>query len=403
MATYSPLLKLLFERTGRREKEYSLNAMKSMCAHLGHPERNFRSVHIAGTNGKGSVSLKIAEALKLSGSKVALYTSPHLLTFRERIKINGEMITEEEVATLLEILLEAEALLKLHLSFFELATLLAFLHFSHNKVDWAVIEVGLGGRLDATNVIHPELCVITSIGIDHAEILGTSLEEIAKEKGGILKKHTPVVLGPSVPLSPLLPLLEDTKAPLHQLRGIFSTFDEENSAISREALKLLHCPPSIIDQALLIRPPCRLEVIRAKNHAFEVILDVAHNEAGLKALFLSLDHLYGPKKWPLILGLSSSKDVHNCLAVAIQHASFIYLVAAKSPRAASTKTLTQELDNLSFQNYKACASISEALQNISSPCLIAGTFFIMKEARQSLGLVEPADLLDLNEAYTLQK
>lgn len=172
-----------------------LEVMQELMERLGHPEKSFKSIHIAGTNGKGSTAAFVASALRKAGYNVGLYTSPHLIRFNERIQVNGEEITDRELIYFIELVRKKieNAQDKLQATFFEFATAIAFLYFAHKKVDIAVIEVGMGGRLDATNVITPEVCVITNIGFDHEEHLGSGLLEIAREKAGIIKKHVPVV------------------------------------------------------------------------------------------------------------------------------------------------------------------------------------------------------------------
>lgn len=183
----------LFQQIGGAAYKEGLDNTLTLDEHFGHPHRSFATVHVAGTNGKGSCSHMLAAILQAAGYKVGLYTSPHLVDFRERIRINGEMIPEEEVCRFVET--ERAFFEPLHPSFFELTTALAFQYFASQKVDIAVIEVGLGGRLDCTNIIRPELAVITNISKDHTQFLGNTLAAIASEKAGIIKPHTPVVVG----------------------------------------------------------------------------------------------------------------------------------------------------------------------------------------------------------------
>ena len=156
---------------------------------LHYPDRSFTSIHVAGTNGKGSVCIKVARALEKAGYRTGLYTSPHISSFRERIRINGKMITEEAVESILPPLFKVIEEAGIPATFFEITTFLAFLYFAREKVDFAVLETGLGGRLDATNIVSPCLSVITSISLDHTEILGGSCEEIAHEKGGSSRRE----------------------------------------------------------------------------------------------------------------------------------------------------------------------------------------------------------------------
>ena len=183
----------MYQRQGAMAFKKDLGNSLELSAHLGHPEQKYPCVHVAGTNGKGSTSHMVASVLQEAGYRVGLYTSPHLKDFRERIKVNGELIPEEEVIRFIE---ENKTFLEQHsLSFFELTVGMAFDHFLREQVDIAVIEVGLGGRLDSTNIIRPMVSVITNIGLDHTQFLGDTLGEIAFEKGGIIKREVPVVIG----------------------------------------------------------------------------------------------------------------------------------------------------------------------------------------------------------------
>lgn len=198
---YQDTLKYLFERlpmfhrVGQAAYKNNLENTLKLDEIFGHPHRKFKTVHVAGTNGKGSVSHMLAAVFQAAGCKTGLYTSPHLKDFRERIKINGEMISEVEVVQWIEKYPVANNLWNLEPSFFELTVAMAFDFFAKNEVDIAIIEVGLGGRLDSTNIITPEISIITNIGFDHVNLLGDTLEKIAAEKAGIIKKNIPVVIG----------------------------------------------------------------------------------------------------------------------------------------------------------------------------------------------------------------
>lgn len=183
----------LFQNIGQGAYKEGLSNTHELDAHFGHPHKAFRTIHVAGTNGKGSCSHTLAAILQSAGYKVGLYTSPHLVDFRERIRVNGEMISEQRVIDFVE--QERSFFEPLYPSFFELTTALAFLYFKEQNVDVAVIEVGLGGRLDCTNIIQPELSVITNISFDHTQFLGDTLPKIAIEKAGIIKEGIPVVIG----------------------------------------------------------------------------------------------------------------------------------------------------------------------------------------------------------------
>ena len=186
----------LFQQVGSAAYKEGLENTHLLDEHFGHPHRHFKTIHVAGTNGKGSCSHTLAAILQASGLKVGLFTSPHLIDFRERIRVNGEMMSEQAVIDFVE---EHRSFFEpLHPSFFELTTALAFKHFAEQEVDVAVVEVGLGGRLDCTNIITPELCVITNISFDHVMYLGNTLAKIASEKAGIIKTGVPVVVGETV-------------------------------------------------------------------------------------------------------------------------------------------------------------------------------------------------------------
>ena len=187
----------LFQNVGGDAYKEGLGTTLKLDEHFGHPHRRFKTIHVAGTNGKGSCSHTLAAILQSAGYKVGLYTSPHLVDFRERIRVNGEMIPQQQVIDFVE--QHRSFFEPLHPSFFELATALAFHHFAEQEVDVAVVEVGLGGRLDCTNIIRPDLCIITNISFDHIQFLGDTLAKIASEKAGIIKPGIPVVIGETTP------------------------------------------------------------------------------------------------------------------------------------------------------------------------------------------------------------
>jgi dihydrofolate synthase/folylpolyglutamate synthase len=196
--TYAETLEFLFSqlpayhRIGKAAYRNDLDNTLLLDEYFGHPHMKFRTIHVGGTNGKGSVSHMIASVLQETGLKTGLYTSPHLKDFRERVKINGEMISEEDVVDF--VMNHREIIEKVKPSFFEMTVAMAFNYFAVCEVDVAVIEVGLGGRLDSTNIINPVLSLITNIGHDHMDLLGDSIEKIAVEKAGIIKSNTPVVI-----------------------------------------------------------------------------------------------------------------------------------------------------------------------------------------------------------------
>ena len=222
----------VFEKIGAKAYKPGLQTTEALDKHFGHPHRSFKTIHIAGTNGKGSCSHTLAAILQSEGYKVGLYTSPHLVDFRERIRVNGACISEQYVIDFVEH--ERNFFEPFHPSFFELTTAMAFKYFSEQKVDIAVIEVGLGGRLDCTNIITPLLSIITNISFDHTQFLGNTLAEIASEKAGIIKKGIPVIIGEDIPETRNI---FEKKAKEMQAPIIFAQ-DEAH----KEVLKASHCP-----------------------------------------------------------------------------------------------------------------------------------------------------------------
>ena len=183
----------MYQRKGEAAYKADIGNIVAASKHIGNPHTKFKSIHIAGTNGKGSTAHMLTSILQESGYKTGLYTSPHLKDFRERIKVNGKMIAEQEVVDFVK---ESKAIFEeMELSFFEFTVAMAFDYFSNQQVDIAIIETGLGGRLDSTNILNPELTIITNIGLDHTNLLGNTIEKIAAEKGGIIKENTPIIIG----------------------------------------------------------------------------------------------------------------------------------------------------------------------------------------------------------------
>ena len=331
--------------------------MRLLDTALGHPHKSFRSVHVGGTNGKGSVATKIAAALQAEGYKVGLYTSPHIRDVRERIRINGAMIGEEEAEAILERLFA----LGTDLSFFDWLTMLAFVYFKEQKVDWAVIEVGLGGRLDATNIITPEIAVITSIGFDHVHLLGATLEEIAREKGGIAKSGIPLVTGPSA--APFFPgAITVPSAPF---------FDQENSAIARAVLEKLSISLRSIERGLQARPRCRFEVMG------NCVFDVAHNPDGFRKLLEALRLYFPGERWHFIVAFSKDKDWRACLDLIRPAASRITALKTGKERLEKPEVLQAHAPDIEI-----AGSIAEAVQE-GMLNVISGSFYIMDSAALS--------------------
>ena len=325
----------MYHRIGAAAYKADIQPTLDMMEALGHPERRFKSIHVAGTNGKGSVSHFLASILQEAGYKVGLYTSPHLVDFRERIRINGEMIPEEEVVRFHTSFLIPHS--SLSLSFFEMTVGLAFDYFAREKVDVAVIEVGMGGRLDSTNVITPELSIITNIGFDHTQFLGDTLPKIAAEKAGIIKEGVPVVIGESHPET--RPVFEavaaERKAPIvfaddnYRIDNItdYTTeltgaYQRKNLATVLQAVDVLRENSSfLIPHSSLQRGLARVVTNTHLRGRWEkigeqplTICETAHNADGIEAMMQSLsvvkyNHLH------VIYGCVNDKDYRKILAL----------------------------------------------------------------------------------------
>lgn len=352
---HSSLINKLFSYPGRNIR--SFDAMRRLDELLGRPHQAFRSIHIGGTNGKGSVSTKIAEALRLSGYKTGLYTSPHISSFQERIQINGMQIPESTAERLLETIFYQVDTHHLPVSFFDLLTALAFLYFAEEDVEYASIEVGLGGRLDATNVIDPILAVITSIGLEHTHLLGTCLEQIAFEKGAIAKPGVPFIAGPKA--APFFP--QAIAAP----QALESFYDYENRSIARTALEQLKLPTSAIEEGILIRPPCRFEILG------DVILDAAHNPDAIQRLIDALEFHFPSQKFPFYLAFSQDKDWKTCLKILRPRASHIFFLRHSISRLVDPHLLAAHCPG------------SEITDSIGTG-VVTGSFYIMDMAREQL-------------------
>lgn len=410
--SYQDLIKRLFNVSFFGGMKLGLENAKKLQHLLGYPDKTFTSIHVAGTNGKGSVCTKIARAFEQEGYRVGLYTSPHISSFRERIQINQKMISEESIRSLLPLLFKITEEEQIPATFFELTTLLALHYFALEQVDIVVLETGLGGRLDATNIVHPFLSVITSIAQDHTEILGNSIEAIAIEKGGIIKEKTPVVIGPKVPFKTIEAIALQKQSPCiitkidnEVVRGL--SFEEENRLIAKTALEYLalHFPLSSksMQIGLLAKQPCRFEVI--ENQGLSIILDVAHNPDGLCRLFQMVNNQFPGQSVRIIFGLSKNKDITGCLSLIKDHAIDFHLVQANHARGAQVTDLFALLKELTGTSSHICTHSSikagvaiakgEARKH-GQVLVICGSFFIMGEARGALGFNDPIDIFDLN-------
>jgi dihydrofolate synthase / folylpolyglutamate synthase len=400
---YKSLLKKLFAVNLHGGMKLGLSNIEKLNNFLGNPNQNFVSIHVAGTNGKGSVSTKIAEALKCEGYRVGLFTSPHISTFRERIKVNDTLIDENTTAKLLQKIFSLAEKEKINATFFEIVTALAFLYFSEQRVDYAILETGLGGRLDATNIVIPQLSIITSISLEHTEFLGHTLEEITLEKAGIIKPGIPVVIGPCVQTKIVEEIANSQKSSFEQVTGHFIYFDDENRAIARRALEMLHISENSISKGLKALPPCRMEMIGDNPH---VLLDVGHNPDGLEHLLQAIKQKFHQISIRVVFGLSKSKDIDGCLNVLMRMGDNFHLVEATNGRGLDVQALHKKMiehyfnpDHI-FIDGDISHTIQKALHEAKKHrqlLVICGTFFIMSDARAALGINEPCDDYDINE------
>ena len=344
----------MYQRVGSSAFKKDLSNTLKLATHLDHPELGFKSVHVAGTNGKGSSSHMIASVLQEAGYKVGLYTSPHLKDYRERIRINGLYISEEAVIDFIQnnkVFFEAESL-----SFFEMSVGMAFWYFAKEKVDIAVIEVGMGGRLDSTNIVTPEVSLITNIGKDHTQFLGTTLPEIAVEKAGIIKKNVPVVISEKDPET------ESVFRKIAKEKNADITFAEELESTAGLSTDLLgsYQQKNIKGVTAVIRQLISQDWIIEEGHLREglknvrkntnlrgrwdilqecpkVICDTAHNSDGLKYIFTQLkdetfEHLH------FVFGVVNDKDLDEVLPLFPKEATY-YFCKPNVPRGLEAEKL----------------------------------------------------------------
>jgi dihydrofolate synthase/folylpolyglutamate synthase len=417
----------MFSRLGAAAYKKDLTNTIRLCEALGNPQQHFKAIHIAGTNGKGSTSHMLAAILQTGGYKTGLYTSPHLKDFRERIKIDGEMCSEEFVIRFTERI--QHLIEEIEPSFFEITVAMAFTWFAEQKVDIAVIETGLGGRLDSTNIIQPELSIITNIGWDHMNMLGNTLPEIAAEKAGIIKKNIPVIIGEWLPetkpvfekqyaainkdISQPPPfvfaseerwvsdwnyehhLLEVTVAHLQSddrhhyqldLTGIYQLKNLLTVLAATHELekKGWNCSTPVVQKALLhVKKKTGLHGRWELVHEHpSVILDVGHNADGMKAIRQQLEHC-SYQHLHIIIGMVKDKDIDAVLALLPQHASY-HFTAANIPRALDAASLQQQAAAFGLKG-NVYADVNIALKEVLSKAnsddliLICGSVFLVGE------------------------
>lgn len=345
--------------------KFGIDRMQRLAASLGHPERSYPVVHLAGTNGKGSVSAMVERILREAGCRTGLYTSPHLVKLGERVQVDRHLLREDEILAYVNELMPHAARIGAadpdeHPSFFEFMTAMAFLQFARQRVDAAVIEVGLGGRLDATNVVQPEVTVITSIGFDHMEQLGNTIPQIAAEKAGIVKPGRPLVLGRVPPEAEqvIRRIADERGAPVHSVREIFGEalagypetslegdYQRWNAAAATLAARLLRGRFPRLDDALIARAlrdvhwTGRWQRTRLGDRT--LILDASHNPEGAQVLEQNLRRLIGEtgRKPVVVTGVLGEFRARAMLEVVCRHAREIHLVPPHQARACSYEEL----------------------------------------------------------------
>ncbi len=411
--------------------KFGLNNIRRLASALGNPHTAFRTLHVAGTNGKGSTAKIIASILQAAGFSVGLFTSPHLLSFTERISINGSEIDAEDVVLLSDEVKEVAARLDdFSPTFFEVVTAMAFLYFSRKRIDVGVIEVGMGGRLDATNIITPEVSVIAQIGYDHTAYLGQTLREIAGEKAGIVKATIPVVSASqeheamdaisqraSACNSPLAIYGRDFSSRLIEmnLRGI--RFDYRDPSVQIDDLSLpltgIHQMMNAslaIKAVLLSRFPVDLRMIREGlgavrwpgrldliHHEPPIIIDGAHNPAAANALARALQDVFKKAygKVILICGIMGDKDIEGILRPLLPLADDVILTSPAYARAASPESLARAAESLGFRGLRTASSVGDAMEmgireaRMVHPdsvlMVVTGSFYTIGEAKEFLG------------------
>ena len=384
-------MKFLEELAARRRfgMKPGLDAIRGTCAALGDPQKSFKAIHVAGTNGKGAVCAMLDAALRASGLRVGRYTSPHLVKLNERFFLDGAPIGDDTLSA------AAEKVAKIapdDLTFFEALTAVAFLVYADAKVDYAVLETGLGGRLDATNVCVPELCVITRIGLDHCDWLGDTVEKIASEKAGIIKPHVPVVLGENLPevRAVVEARAKEVGAPFFYAPDVASaadvprdfplagTFNRENAVTALAALKVLGKGDASGFADVVW--PGRFQ--RVENF----IIDGAHNPPAAHALAEALRELHLSEPLALIAGFCGDKDVGEVLSILAPFVKKGYAVRTNNPRSLSAEETAEKMRAAGIDAV-AAPSLAAAIGSASSAprALICGSLFLAGEALVELG------------------
>lgn len=395
----------MFQRVGGAAYKEGLDNTLTLDAHFGHPHHSFRTIHVAGTNGKGSVSHTLAAVLQSAGYKTGLYTSPHLVDFRERIRINGTPISKDYVVSFVEH--ERSFFEPLCPSFFELATAMAFKYFVDEQVDVAVIEVGLGGRLDCTNIITPDLSIITNISFDHVQFLGNTLAKIAVEKAGIIKKGIPVVIGETTPETKPVFMAKATEvgAPIYfaeennredypgveyELKGIYQ---EKNKRTLFTALPLLKEAGYHFDEENVREGFAHVVELTGLMGRWQklhdhptLVCDTGHNVGGITYVVEQLRQ-QSCNQLRIVIGMVNDKDISGVLALLPKEAIY-YFTQASVNRALPAKQLLHLATEAGLKG-KAYASVKNAVKAAMKESLpedfifVGGSNFIVADLLES--------------------
>jgi dihydrofolate synthase/folylpolyglutamate synthase len=419
--------------------KFDLAHMRTLLGALNCPERRFPSVLIAGTNGKGSTAATLASILWASGLRTGLYTSPHLVRINERIRVDGSEIRDDEFALIHDLVdraaerLVEDGELPWHPSFFEMLTGIAFEYFAQNKVDIAVLEVGMGGRLDATNVVEPRVSVITDISLDHQKFLGNTVAEIAREKAGIIRREGVVVTLPQQPQAndvigntilelnaqavsavPYVPPVSPgsaeylEKAALllrYPLRVMGKQILVETPLIGRHQLRnvalAVAAAEELAKQGFTIKPesvergirethwPGRFQVVPARDNSPEYVFDVAHNPAGAWALRSTLSTCYDGRQLTFVFGAMRDKAIAEMTEILFPLAERVIATPADNPRSATVEEIRQAAARISIE-IEAAPDVASALQRASmlagphGVVVITGSIYIVGEAMRQL-------------------
>ncbi len=417
----------MYSRIGAAAYKDNLNNITSLCEALGNPQQKFKSIHVAGTNGKGSTCHMLASVLQSAGYKTGLCTSPHIHRFEERTRVNGQMMKESFVVDFVEKIKDTSE--KIKPSFFELTIAMAFEYFAEQEIDIAVIETGLGGRLDSTNIIIPILSIITNIGYDHTSILGNSLEEIATEKAGIVKKGIPIIVGEVLPetLPVFTWIANEKESALHIVPEMFvpqfidgsssllmcnihntktgvveklrldltGLYQVNNACTVLAAVEILRKLNFNITEAALHNGLENVKKITGIKGRWEVlaqtpaiIADVAHNVDGIKQIVAQLRIEYPTSKLHFVLGFVKDKDIENILVLFPADAKY-YFTNAHIPRALSHEILQKKatevgLDGESFDEVNVALRAARETAKETDVIIICGSFFIIAELDATL-------------------